>query len=411
MSLIETNARIIADLEKEWSELGPLRQINFAVRFNDDSEIDEQAEPLEKQVARFIAYAEGEGCECSVVTDQYGDSTICVSKMMMPTAEGITALQEKLTEYTANHFRAYVDGWHYPPKKSVVFWPRASASDEQAALARAKVLFGGELVSDPLKSKNPFPESEYGRVARDPANACNFGFFGKAANNSVKEDHSNFRLIPSEFLRRAASKPPHEAESTVSAFSQWVYSLYSNNFGNDEDRNGGKEAEQDIWERRGEAFNCNSEDFLRKHTLPWVLVHNGLHLNQRDNPRYFELPDLRVRGKPLRASPDLIYRNKDASEIVIVEVKYTRLAIPKNLWPNVWAQLWCYAQIETVTRAKKLTVVGEVWGEMFSRGYGRGRNRVDGQRLVCLRASVRRDPRAHAYDRFFRNLFEIYSGK
>ena len=119
---------------------------------------------------------------------------------------------------------------------------------------------------------------------------------------------------------------------------------------------------------------------------------------------------MRVNGKALRASPDLIYSNNSSSEAIIVEIKYTRMTIPKNLWPNVWAQLWCYAQIDRVAHLQRLTVVGEVWGEMFSRGYGRGRNRVDGKKLICLRASVRRDPRALPYDRFFRQLFQIYSG-
>ena len=329
---------------------------------------------------------------------------------MLATADNITSLQELLLEYTSYSYHAYVDGWHYPPKESVVFGPKESEADAEASAARAKVLFSGELVSDPLISKSYFPESKFGRVARDPANGVDFNLIWSDTRTADRKTDHNFRLIPSEFLRRAASKPPREAEATVSAFSQWVYSLYSNDFGSDEDRHDGKESEQDIWKRRGQAFGCNSGKFLQDSGSSWCLLHNGLHLNRSDSPHVFELPGLSIRGKPLRASPDLIFGNRATSEAVIVEIKHTRMAIPRNLWPNVWAQLWCYSQIEIVARANEVTVIGEVWGDMFSRGYGRGRNRVDGQRLVCLRASVRRDPRALAYDRFFRSLFAIYSG-
>ena len=410
VSLLEKNARILASLENEWSDLGALRQINFSVRFNDYSEMDPQAVPVDEQVARFVELAKDEGCDCSIANTEFGDAIICVSKILRPNAENITSLQEKLTSFVNEYPRGYLDGWHYPPKKSVVFWPK-SASNKQAVLARAEVLFGGELVCDPLSSGFAHSESKFGRVARDPASAISlFGRSSSKSSNLANGPGGTFRLIPSEFLRRAASRPPREPEPTVSAFSQWIYSLYSNDFGTDEDRIEGKEAEQEICNRRGEAVNCNDRNFLRERGSPWTLIHNGLHLKRNHSTCYFDLPHLRVRGVPLRASPDLIYSNRSTSEAIIVEIKYSRRAIPKNLWPNIWAQLWCYSQIETVAHAKKLIVVGEIWGEMFSRGYGRGRNRVDGQRLVCLRASVRRDPRAAPYDRFFRSLFQIYSG-
>lgn len=409
MSLIEKNARILADLESEWTDLGPLRQINFAVRFNDYSDRDDDALPVDEQVAKFRTFAKGLGCECAVAKDQHGDASICVSKIIAPSAENVTALQQLLESFIKEHDGAYLDGWHYPPKKTVVFWPKGSGSDQWSRQARSEILFEGKLVNDPLRTGTTHQESTFGRVARDPANAVSlFSSFAKKAN---KLPSDTFNLAPSEFLRRAAARPPQDAEPTVSGFSQWVYSLYSSDFGTVDDRNDGKEAERDIWLRRGEALSCTDRQFLRDSRSTWTLLHNGLHLENRDCAEFFELPQLRVRGHALRASPDLIYSNRGTSEAIIVEIKYTRMPIPKNLWPNVWAQLWCYAQIETVSRAKKLTVVGEVWGEMFSRGYGRGRNRVDGEKLICLRASVRRDPRATAYDRFFRQLFQIYAGQ
>jgi len=405
---VEENARILAGIEQEWSDLGPLRQIDFAIRFCDYSDRDAEAVSVDEQVASFLAFANEEGCECKVVVDQYGDASVCVSKTMAPTAENVTSLQDRLKSFTDKFPCAYLDGWHYPPKKTVVFWPERSQSDITLSQKRAEILFNGKLVNDPLQTGHPHQESEFGRVARDSASA--FRLFGAFSHDPKKRSDDTFKLIPSEFLRRAASSPPQKPEPTVSGFSQWIYSLYSNDFGNDEDRADGREAEDEIWKRRGEALNCTDNSFLRKTHSPWTLIHNGLHLDRRTGADFFELPHLRVNGKALRASPDLIYSNSKTSEAIIVEIKYTRMEIPKNLWPNVWGQLWCYAQIDTVVRAEKLTVVGEVWGEMFSRGYGRGRNRVDGKKLICLRASVRRDPRSLPYDRFFRQLFQIYAG-
>jgi hypothetical protein len=413
VSLVEQNAQILAALEKAWSGLGPLRQINVAIRLNDYSEQDPEAVSVEEQVARFLVFARQEGCECIVSRDQWGDASVCASKTMAPTAENITALQERLKSFTDEFPRAYIDGWHYPPKKTVVFWPGETGSDTRLAQARAEVLFDGKLVNDPLETDDTHQQSEFGRVATVPHNGLNLRSFAgpdKTEKRSKKRSNDTFKIVPSEFLLQAAAKPPENPDATVSGFAQWVYSLYSSDFGNHEDRANGKEAEEEIWRRRGEALNCTDSSFLRNTQSPWKLIHNGLHLDQRSSAGFFELPNLRVNDKPLRASPDLMYGNITTSEAIIVEIKYTRMAIPSNLWPNVWAQLWCYAQLDTVVRARKLTVVGEVWGEMFSRGYGQGRNRVEGKKLICLRASIRRDPRALAYDRFFRQLFQIYAG-
>ncbi len=53
-----------------------------------------------------------------------------------------------------------------------------------------------------------------------------------------------------------------------------------------------------------------------------------------------------------------------------------------------------------------MCVIGEVWYDEFVR-VGRGQSR---ERHVTLRASVKRNPRLLSCDRFFRELFEIYSG-
>jgi hypothetical protein len=109
-----------------------------------------------------------------------------------------------------------------------------------------------------------------------------------------------------------------------------------------------------------------------------------------------------VGGRALRVLPDLIFENTKTGARMIVEVKHSYMTIPTNLWSNIWGQLWCYSQITDIKSSPCVTVVGEVWGD---KTYHRR-----GDRHVYLRASVRRDPRAAAFDQFFRILFDIYRG-
>lgn len=120
-------------------------------------------------------------------------------------------------------------------------------------------------------------------------------------------------------------------------------------------------------------------------------------------PNFFKIAELPVGGEPLRVLPDLIYQNQRTMELIVVEIKHSAMTIPLNLWPNIWGQLWCYAQMEQVRAAPKVTVVGEVWGDTWE-------GRYPGNRVVTLRLSVRRNPRAPGFDRFFRALFDIYRG-
>lgn len=219
-----------------------------------------------------------------------------------------------------------------------------------------------------------------------------------------------FKIFPSEFIRRARRLAPREPQATASAFSQWIYSLYGKAHGDEEDRERGKEMEAEIYSRRRQAYCSVSNAYLQSVNSDWRLVHNGLHVQGRIRSSCFHIRQLAVGGCSLKASPDLMYQDRRTSEVVIVEIKYSQLPITANLWPNVWGQLWCYSKVEPALRARKVTVIGEVWGHWWLPRRRRRRWYDPGQPIVCLRASVRRDPRASAYDRFFRKLFDIYRG-
>ncbi len=75
----------------------------------------------------------------------------------------------------------------------------------------------------------------------------------------------------------------------------------------------------------------------------------------------FRVSALKVDGRALYGVPDIVYRNRKTGEIMIVEIKASNAEIPLDGWPNLRAQLWCYAQIDQWVDAPKITLVGQVW--------------------------------------------------
>lgn len=379
LSLIEQNAVKLAELEKEWSALGAMREITFTVSFGEE----DQAESL-ASLARDNGF--------DTVIENYLDEELQyklkTTRLMEPVAESVTRWEE--------WFRTRVDdvpdfnlddgslrcgadfkGWSYPERVSPAFF-----------------LIGDE------RSRN--------HQNADGARDRTLVLFGKTL--CKPEASQPFKLVPSEFLKNARRRRPSNPEPTASMFSQWLYSLYASSFGDNQDRAAGKEAEEYILAERRKAYAATDQASMRKHFPGWRLKHNGLSSNQSNRPNYYSIDDLLVGGEPLRVLPDLIYEHTNTGEIMIVEIKHSQMHIPRNLWPNIWGQLWCYAQIREVRNSPKVTVIGEVWGDTY---YTFGRRRRTGRedwQYVCLRASVRRNPRDLAYDRFFRTLFDIYRG-
>lgn len=272
----------------------------------------------------------------------------------------------------------------------IAYSPYGSTDSEYdyALYSRANAIFEPLHLSDPM--------------LEDCAN------IDRLQQSSMKEP---FNLVPSNFLRLARANPPQKPVATASAFADWVYSLHNSERRRDEAALArGLAMERVIFDQRSRhheamSFATSSDNaMLEKRGLPWRLRYCGLHLDaEQETFDYIELEHLSVYGQPLRVSPDLVYVNTRSGDAIVVEIKFTRNAITTNLWPNVWAQLWTYAQIPIAIDAPRVTVIGEIWGEWFA-----PRKCL---RTVGLRASVRRDPRARSYDRFFRALFDIYRGE
>jgi hypothetical protein len=212
-----------------------------------------------------------------------------------------------------------------------------------------------------------------------------------------------FSIDSSDFLRIAIRNPPTTPEPTVSAFADWIYSLYRRR-PDPAALRFGREYESLIFDQRPD-FWIDSLIAESPHSSNWKLVHNGLTVRGIDDQRtqVYTIPGLCINGQSLRASPDLIYRCQRTGRAFVVEIKFTRSAIPTNLWPNVWAQLWAYSKIPTLEDATELGVVGEVWGE--------AQDWVDSPSKdpLQLRAVVQNNPRRPAFDSYFAELFGIYS--
>jgi hypothetical protein len=376
-SRIERNRIKLNELEREWATLGPIRTVIFEVKLCDERFSESFGEMLEREGFEVFFQLNASG----------NDRVVQAVRKMEPNAEDVSRWESwfeeqavLLRERDENGCAPHFNGWRYPSRVCPTFstdetvWSQSSEND------RAKLLFGETLAVDPV-SDSRYVGFPWGNFTPVPT----------------------FRLVPSEFLRKARHRRPVSPAPTASKFAQWIYSLYSNDLGSDEDRARGEAAEGHILEARRKAYLSAGSKWLEGNRPYWKLVQNGMATLRSSSPQYSEVGDLVINGEALRAQPDLIYENLRTGEMIIVEIKHSSMSIPNNLWPNIWGQLWCYAQLARVRKAPKVTVVGEVWGDAWTGGQ-------DNLRLVCLRASVRRDPRALPYDRFFRALFDIYRG-
>jgi len=383
LPLLEQNRIKLEKLEREWAALGALREVTFTIFFGEKIE----ANKLEK-------VAKEKGFRTKIITwsNEHRNYQLTAKLLMHPEPESVTrwekwfeAQASKVPDFDHSDHPlgsgADFQGWSYPERLSPRFHLKnfdgsRNFKNDGNAEDRTRVLFGDNL--------------------------CDFeASNGWASDKTHSTSAPTFKLVPSEFLANARRHKPPNPAPTASMFSQWLYSLYANAFGNDQNRAEGKKAEDYIFLERQKAYAATDYNLMRNQFSDWRLKHNGLSINNTDEQNYFSIDDLLVGGEPLRVNPDLIYENQRTRETIIVEIKHSLMHIPSNLWPNIWGQLWCYAQMQEVRNSPKVTVIGEVWGDQYYRGGGQS---------VYLRASVRRNPRAVPYDRFFRTLFDIYCG-
>lgn len=205
-------------------------------------------------------------------------------------------------------------------------------------------------------------------------------------------EHQPFYLKPSEIIEAALRTPPKIKRATVSSFSDWIYSLYAPPVKIESLRLGSK-MERPIFEARHHLFL--ERPFQEILPAGYDLVHSDLRESSIENKKFFEIPTLCVNSKPITASPDLLYINRYDNRTILVEIKHTNKAIPANLWPNVWAQLWAYSKIPIIEASPSIIAAAEIWG--------------GDDRSIFLRRTMRRNPRDDRFDAFFSELFRIFS--
>lgn len=79
----------------------------------------------------------------------------------------------------------------------------------------------------------------------------------------------------------------------------------------------------------------------------WELIYSDPHDKTSGEP--FIASRLKVGGEVMRGRPDAVFRKKTSGVVLILERKTTGRrygSIPTNAWPNIRAQLWCYAWMD-----------------------------------------------------------------
>lgn len=193
-----------------------------------------------------------------------------------------------------------------------------------------------------------------------------------------------------ELLEEWGDRLPRFRGYSVAAFADWIYELDGRSLSPRRLREG-EAAEWNIrWSRIAAPTNRR-----------WRLVHDGMKGARAGGSHYpnrqLFISALSIRGRPMAASPDLVFRRIETDEEVgdeaaaIVEIKATDYQVPHHLWLNVRAQLWAYGQIDELKDASTVYLGCEIWnsaGRVHRHSYGwqRSDGRFDAECEVLFQA-------------------------
>lgn len=175
-------------------------------------------------------------------------------------------------------------------------------------------------------------------------------------------DATPFR-IQNQLLSLAKHRRPAEPGNRVTDFSSWVFRLCFPNWRkNPRSLRMGKETEERLLQAN------RSRRLLRlPEPTPQGKDWRLLFRDPLNKESVFKMSALTVKGQPLYGVPDIVYQNQKTGEIRIVEIKASYKDIPADGWPNLRAQLWCYAHIDQWVDAPKITLVGQVWSPLATK--------------------------------------------
>jgi len=174
-------------------------------------------------------------------------------------------------------------------------------------------------------------------------------------------------------LLKAQRSPPDVRNSTATGFSKWVFKLYNPPIQ-------GKDDEFSSFQKRARICEQEINEFLLwfcpdKITTGW----EPDFIDPVDNfTPPFLASALTINGEPLRCIPDVVLRNRQTGNVIIIERKTTRVLpenVPSKGWPNLRAQLWCYRWIDKWKDAPRIFLVGDIWHDHPQDGLSK-RNRT-----------------------------------
>lgn len=176
-------------------------------------------------------------------------------------------------------------------------------------------------------------------------------------------------------LSRAKTHPPEVLRASASGFSSWVYKL-----SHDPTRQIIKEPKHDR-KSQSSPFTLRDIPIVANYLASvrndeqlsngWGLIYADPGNDASEN---FLASELVVGDEPLRCRPDGVLRHETTGEILIIERKIAgviseyRGPMPKDSWPNIKAQLWCYSWINEWANAPKITLMAEVWRRNYTTG-------------------------------------------
>jgi len=161
------------------------------------------------------------------------------------------------------------------------------------------------------------------------------------------------------------AKKPTNPKNKASSFAQWVFEQ-----SNDRSRKQNSIIEQ-INKKKGRAAHLAIDHFFQMDwarnnldsdtSSDWIIEHTE---SDARTGKYYQANSLKINGKALNCSPDLILRHKEQNKVVIIERKTTFVPAPKipiNGWPNIQAQLWCYSWMDSMLDVDEVILVGQLW--------------------------------------------------
>jgi hypothetical protein len=173
-----------------------------------------------------------------------------------------------------------------------------------------------------------------------------------------------------DFLKRCESSQIARKSGAVTNFCDWLYDVYLKDF---KSKKKTTIAEKKAAKERGKRAEVELErealDQWLSRTLDttcqfseWRLMPCGV----TDQDQTYQISALAVDDQPIQAKPDVVLQNEKSGEVLIVERKSTPLLhtyIPRNAWPNLLAELWCYSHIDEWFDAPQVYLVTQILRE------------------------------------------------